>query len=116
MTGFLNASSRAVMAWPRRTKSRMAAFGTASNAAKFMDIGAGGKSAFTRAGQDHCTHAVVGLDRIQRRHQAVDQRKIQRIELVGAVERNKRDPVIDFKQEESDIAKSPGAVGVLPAP
>ena len=87
----------------------MAAFGPRRTLPEFMDIGAGGKSAFTRAGQDHRTHAVVGLDRIQRRHQAVDEREIQRIELVGAVERNKRDPVIDFKQEEVGHRKVSGS-------
>ena len=38
------------------------------------------------------------------RHQAVDQRVVQRIELVGPVQRDQRDAVVDFEQEGSDIA------------
>ena len=79
----------------------------ADAAREFVDIGARGERAFARAGQDHGAHAGVGLDRIQRRHQAVDQIVIQRVELVGAVERDQRDPVIDFEQHGVGHLRSP---------
>ena len=112
ITGFLNASSRAVIAWPRRTKSRTARSRQANAAGKFVDVGAGGKRAFAGAGQHHDARAGVDLDRVQRRHQAVDQLVVERVELVGPVERDQRDPVIDFEQYGVGHQVVSGSVGV----
>ena len=90
---------------------------TATDAAgEFVDIGAGGERAVTRAGQDHRAHAVVSLDPVQHRHQAIDQIVVQRIELVRTVERDQRDPVIDFEQHGVGHLGLSGSVGSFRAP
>ena len=90
---------------------------TATDAAcEFVDIGARGERAFAGAGQDHGVCIGVRLDFIQCRHQAIDQIVIQRIEPVGAVECNKRDPVIDFEQHGVGHLGFSGSVGSLRGP
>ena len=63
-----------------------------------MDVGAGGKGAVARAGQDDGAHVGIDLDPVQQRHQPVDQLVIQCVEFVGPVQRDKGDPVTDFEQ------------------
>ena len=117
ITGFLKASSRAVMRLAAPDEVPHGRIATATDAAcEFVDIGARGERAFAGAGQDHGACIGVRLDFIQCRHQAIDQIVIQRIELVGAVERNKRDPVIDFEQHGVGHLGFSGSVGSLRAP
>jgi hypothetical protein len=80
------------MAWPRRTKSRMAVSRPRRTLPANSWISA-------PASQDYRAHGCVRLDLIQCRHQAVDQIIVQRIQLVGPVERDQRNAAVDFEQD-----------------
>jgi hypothetical protein len=72
---------------------------TTDAAREFADVGARRERAFARTRQDHGAHGVVGLYRVQHGHQVVDQRVVQGVELVGPVERDQRNAVVDFEQD-----------------
>ena len=61
-----------------------------------MDVGAGREGALPCSGEDRGAHAIVGLEMIEARQQAVDQSVIQGVEFFGAVERQHRDAVADL--------------------
>jgi hypothetical protein len=70
----------------------------ANTAGKFVDVGASGECALAGAVEHHDAHAGINLDLVEQGHQAVDQLVAERVELVGAVGGDQRDPVVDFEQ------------------
>ncbi len=74
---------------------------------EFLDVGACREGALAGAGQDHGAHGGIALDAVERRHQLVDQRVAQRIELRGTVQRDQGDPVVDVEQDWVGHGRSP---------
>jgi hypothetical protein len=104
ITGFLKASSRARHGLAAPDEVAHGRIATALDAAgEFVDIGARGKRAFARAGQDHGAHAGVDLDRVQHGHQVVDQRVVQDVELVGRLSVISANPSLISSRIGSDI-------------
>ncbi len=50
------------------------------------DVGPGGEGALSRAGQDDAADGVVGVQLLQPVGQLGDERPVERVELVGAVD------------------------------
>jgi hypothetical protein len=65
-----------------------------------VDVGAGGKRPFARTGQDYRLDAFIGFVVGQRLVELAHQREAQRIELVGAVQRDHGNPVETLGQNE----------------
>src|SRR4051812_46171270 len=66
---------------------------------EFSDVRAGAEGALSRACEDHGANAGVRLDLVERLGEAIDQRVIERIQLLGPVQRQESDAVVDVPEE-----------------
>ena len=107
MTGFLNASRRAVIACPRRTKSRTAASRPAATLSENSWMSAPAEKARSPAPVRMTARASDRSRSRRAPQQAVEQRVVQRIELVGTVEREQRDGASVSSRTGSDIVELP---------
>ena len=98
MTGFLKASSRAVIPCPRRTKSRIAVSAPRRTLRENSWMSAPAENARSPAPVRMTARTPVSTSmQVEHGHQPVDQLVVQCVEPVRPVQRDKGDPVFDVE-------------------
>src|SRR5262245_5496922 len=62
-------------------------------------VGAGAEDLFTRPGEDDGSHGLVVAGVLDRFHQPSEQLSVEGVALIGAVQRDRRHPVLDVIEE-----------------
>jgi len=80
-------------------------------AGKLGDVGAGAEGAISRASEDHGADAGIRFQLIESRFERIDERVVERIELVGSMERENSDAVLHLSQEGRHAGELPAVRG-----
>src|SRR5438445_352253 len=100
-----------VSRWPRRTKSRSARSTPASTLPANSAMSAPALKARSRASEDHGADAGIRFQLIESRFERIDERVVERIELVGSMERENSDAVLHLSQEGRHAGELPAVRG-----
>ena len=63
------------------------------------EVGAGAEDLVARAGEDDRTHRIVVAGALHRFDEGSEELAVERVALVGAVQGDRRDPVLDLVEE-----------------